>query len=126
MDTPIIVRTFFPELDAVINLGLALQHSFNLPVVDALYNAIAVVSDNARDKGARDSDVYDAFHTGLTGTTTVPGNRDEVIVTAHLARALIYIDRLDSILAVAAAFPAAVAAIATTPDTAQPLDILRA
>jgi hypothetical protein len=118
MDTPIIIRTFVPELDAVTNLALALQHSFNLPVVDALYNAIAVVSDNARDKGARDSDVYDAFHTGLTGTTTVPGNRDEVIVTAHLARALIYIDRLDSILAVAAAFPAAVAAIATSPAIA--------
>ncbi|MBF6277060.1 hypothetical protein [Nocardia nova] len=92
MTTSMIVRTAIPELDAITHLGFAIQHSHNHASIAAIQEAVAVVSDKAREKGATDEDLLDCYQAGLRGHTHVDSDRDEVIAGTHLAKAFIYVD----------------------------------
>jgi hypothetical protein len=112
MTISIEVRTAVHELDALNELGIAMQHAHSMATISAIENAVAVISDRAAGKGATIDEIYEGYTTGRRGLTYLKADRDEQLVTAHLARALVYLDDTDlaSMLAVAAAIAPAVTA----------------
>ena len=108
--TTMIVRTAVHELDAITHLGYALQHAQSMDVIAAIENAIALISDQATHAGATIQDIYDCYTDGLRGRDHITAERDSQVVIMHLAQALVYLDRLDLILAVSGAIVPAVAA----------------
>ena len=99
------VRTAVPELDALTNIGHAAQHTHNHDTIAAINYATAIVSDRARAAGATNEDVFDCYSIGFRGHTHLAAERDEQLVIAHLALALVYINdtHMDAMLAVAKA-----------------------